>query len=125
MMRKLSMVAVAFAAMFLVSSESFAGVRGKSFKVDVSDGTKAAAAFNAIGVGMLVHVPGADVEGTYIEIGNGLLFPSFVFGASISGEYVGFLFARCSDPLGANNATMTGSGFGTTGVYTFKGAEKN
>lgn len=125
MMRKLAVAALTCVAMLLVTSESFAGARGKSFKIDVDDGTKAAVAFNAVGFGMLVHVPDADVPGTYFEVGNGILFPSFVLGVSVGGDYVGFFLARCADPLGANNATMTGSGIGTTGPYTFKGAEKN
>lgn len=123
MIRKFAMVGLAFVAMFLLADESFAGARGKSFKIDVSDGTKAAIAFNATGLGMTVHVPGADVPGTFIEIGDGTVIPSLVIGSSISSQYIGFFVARCSDPANAA-ATLTGNGLGTTGPYTFKGAEK-
>ncbi len=124
MNRKFAMVGLTLAAMFLVTSESFAGARGKSFKIDVDDGSKAAAAFSDPGNDLLVHIDGSDVPGTYFEFGNGILFPSFVFGISVSDDYSGFFFARCTDPI-AGDATMVGSGFGSTGEYTFKGAEKN
>ncbi len=124
MNRKLAVIGLVFAAMLVVTNQSFAGARGKSFKIDVSDGTKAAVAFNAVGAGMLVHVPGSDVNGTYIEIGAGAVIPSLVIGVSVSSDYVGFFVARCTDPLAAA-ATMTGNGIGSTGAYSFKGAEKN
>lgn len=119
-----AMVLAALGAAFLVTTadQSYAGATGKSFTIEVSDGTDAAAAFDVNGT-VLVHVPGADVSARYVEFGAGILTPSFIFAFTISEDYSGFFFANCSDPLN-DVATISGSGYGTTGAYTFVGVER-
>lgn len=122
MLRPLILTVLGGMCLVAMTDQSFAGATGKSFEVEVSDGTDAAAAFNPDGT-VLVHVPGADVTARYFEFGTGFFVPSTIFAIAITDEYAGFFFANCRDPLD-ELATINGSGFGTTGGYTFVGVEK-
>ena len=121
MMRKMAVTGLMFAFVFAVAGNSFAGATGKSYKIDVSDGTKAAVAFDVNGTDMLVPTPGADVKGKYTELPpNGAI--SIVIGRSFSQDYLGFFVATQVQLL--KPSTLTGYGIGTTGFYTFKGLQK-
>lgn len=123
MLRSLSVAGLAVLAVFAVADNSFAGVAGRSYKIDVSDGTKAAVAFDINGTDLLVHVPGADVGGTYTETPAGGLF-SVVIGSSFNKDYLGFFVATQWEIPLLSPSKLSGFGLGSTGYYTFKGAVK-
>lgn len=123
MMRQLSVVGLTLVALFAATNNSFAGVAGRSYKIDVEDGTKAGIAFDINGTDMLVHVPGADVEGSYTETPPGGLF-SVVIGTSVSRDYLGFFVATQFEIPILVPSRLQGFGLGSTGFYQFKGAVK-
>lgn len=121
MNRNLAVAGLMLAFVLATAGNSFAGATGNSYKIDVSDGTKAAVYFDVNGTTLHVHVPGADVEGRYAELPpNGAI--SIVIGNSFSSQYLGFFVATQSAVLAPS--TLTGWGLGSTGFYTFKGAVK-
>lgn len=123
MLRQLSVVGLTLVALFAATNDSFAGVAGRSYKIDVDNGVKAGIAFHANGTDLLVHVPGADVEGSYTETPPGGL-ASVVIGTSFSREYLGFFVATQFEIPLLVPSRLTGFGLGSTGFYQFKGAVK-
>ncbi len=121
MMRNVAVSGFVCALVLAAASNSYAAAAGNSYKIDVSDGTKAAVAFDGMTNAMLVHVPGADVAGTYREVGGNI---SIVIGTSVSKTYLGAFVALQVGFGKVIPSTLTGFGLGTTGVYTFTGAVK-
>ena len=126
MLRQLAVAALAVAAVFAMTDSSFASVKGRSYRVEASDGTNAGVFFDKNGTDMTVHVPGADIKGKYTEAGDAI---SVVNGSHVGLDYLGsFVGVQIEIKLGnivLVPSQMQGFGIGTTGIYTFKALAKN
>lgn len=124
MLRNLGLFVLVGAVVCALTSNSEAGARGNSFKVESSDGTKAGVAFDLI-AGVTVHTPDADVNGIYTEtaLTPPVLGLSAVSAGGFGDGYVGGFNALVIDFLVAP-AQIYGVGVGSTGIYFFAGTEK-
>lgn len=126
MLRQLAVAGLAVVAVFAMTDNSFASVKGRSYRVETSDGVNAGIFFDNNGTNMTVHVPGADIKGTYTEAGDTI---SVVNGSHVGLDYLGsFVGLQVEIKLGnivLVPSQMQGIGFGTTGIYTFKALAKN
>jgi hypothetical protein len=129
MLRTLAVAVLGLFVFGATAATSEAGARGRSFKVEATDGTDAGIAFDGAFIlpGMVVHTPDGDFNGNYVEIGGGFLIPSPVIGFASDNGYVGIFLATVVDrtPLRPGTATINGTLIGTTGVFGFRGLARN